>query len=416
MRFYRININDPKTGELLVVNAMGKPGFSRVAPDPLKSTYTSLNPGAGPFTNGGTNPNALQITLDIPTAAMHLAQANNFIKIDGVGIAELNQASNLTNLNITVYGGMAKGLPLANPAQSGILAQGQIQRSYGNRRDFLTDLTLIMYTGGSSPSSNQTTANPNTASSIAKPSTNNEPANIVFVWKQGQRLIDAMINALVIAFPKYKITGSISENLVWSSGQDAVAIFATLAQFAEWIHDRSLSMLGGYAPDLSLYSGVSIAFQNNTITIYDGSTLTTPKPIQFNDLIGQPAWLEGLTVQAVVCMRGDIQVGDFVTLPPAAGTIESGAPSNQYLPSPSTFTAGSQFYTNTPTTTPQDSSIFQGTFHVSRVRHVGQSRDPNGMAWITVLDLDNFTIANQSPIPALPTVYTSTSVTGYYLP
>jgi hypothetical protein len=348
---------------------------------------------------------------------MHLPeQANCYVQVHGVSLGELGQSQNLGGMNITVRAGMAKGLPMANYKQAGILAQGQIQRAYGNWEGMNSSITFILYTGASSPSSNQTTANPNTASSIAVPSTNTKPANIVFRWTKGQPLMQAIVQALQIPFPMYNIEGSISQNLVWSSGQDAVQIFSQLQTFAQWVHERSLHMLGGYAPDKTLYMGVQIAFQNNTITIYDGSTPTTPKQLQFNDLIGQPTRVENFAVNAVVVMRGDIQVGDYVAMPPAVGVTTQGAPSNAFLPDPSKYTAGAQFYSPSPSASPKDSSNFEGTYLVSAVRHVGASRDPSGLSWITVLTLQNLFLPLAAPVPALPVVYTGASATGYFLP
>lgn len=421
MRFYRIVISDPDTGQILVPNYKGKGGYTPLAADPTLSTYTSLNPGANVYTTGGTNPNALQVTIDIPVTLMNIPeQSNGYIKVHGISLAEVNQANNLTNKNITIYGGMAKGLPLANFKQAGILAQGQIQRAFGNYQGIETSTTFFLMGAGSSPSSNQTTGHPSGVGTPAVPSTNRNPANIIFVWTKGQALLPAMVNALTAAFPMYQIQGAVSENLVWSSGQDCVMNFSTLAQFSEWIHDKSTHMLGGFDPDPTQYMGVNLAFQNNTITIFDGSTQTTPKQIAFTDLIGQPEWTDGLNVQACVIMRGDIRTGDYVTLPPAAGVISQGAPPVNTLPTVSTYTSGAQFYAQVPGNPPNQSSIFQGTYYVASVRHVGQSRDANGQAWMSVLTLNWIPPAQIQPSAPvagqLPIIYTGNSAAGYFLP
>ena len=55
--------------------------------------------------------------------------------------------------------------------------------------------------------------------------------------------------------------------------------------------------------------------QGGAVYAYDGTTSFTPKAINFFDLIGQPTWLNYAQIQIQVVMRGDIQVGDVVSLP-----------------------------------------------------------------------------------------------------
>lgn len=419
MRYYKLTISDPKTGQVLVPNYQGQPGFSRLptisdfpgvtnqstSQDPNLATYTSLFPGANPQTPGGTNANAQTVELDIPVVALHTppAGANAYIRIWGISLGEIAQASNLNFLNFKIEGGMAKGLPLANPNQSGLLAAGQIRQAFGNWVGLDQTLDIYVIGGGSSPSSNQTTGNPSTYSTVPAPSTYLHPANIVFQWKAGQPLITALTTALSVAFPKYKIQGAIDPNLV-RTGSTATNVCGTLESFSSYIHEISLSEVGGYAPNTSIYAGVSIFLIGSTIVISDGTTQTTPKKILFTDLIGQPTWGQINQVTIVTVMRGDIQVGDYVTLPDGLGTTTVGSNSQfANLPSPST---GS---TAKPTT------IFKGTFNVKSVRHVGNSRSPAGQSWVTVFDIASVFNVGQI-VPSLPVLYNPNDAYLFYLP
>jgi hypothetical protein len=402
-RYYRITISDPKTGEVLVPHVQGKPGFSRVPADPMICTYGSLFAGMTPQSPYGTNAAAQLVELDIPVKALHTPVSNAYFKIWGVSLGEISQASNLNFLNVKVEGGMARGLPLANPNQAGLLAAGQIRQAFGNWVGTDQTLEIYMAAGGSSPSSNQTTGNPDTDQTTPLPSTFTHPANIVFQWKAGQPLILALTTALSGAFPKYQIQGAISPNLV-RTGSTATNVCGTLEQFAAYIHEVSLSVISGYAPNLANYSGVFMVLLGSTIVIGDGTTQTTPKKIAYNDLIGQPTWGQTNQVQVMTVLRGDIQMGDYVTLPDGPGTITAG--SNSQFANFGTTTNGSA----KPTT------IFKGTFFVAAVRHVGNSRSPAGQSWITVFDLVLASTAAGQTVPGLPVLYRPDEALSFYLP
>jgi hypothetical protein len=387
-RYYRIVVSDPSTGAVIIPNLNGTPGFGRQAANPTLSTYTSLNAGASPFTLGGTNPNAQQIEINAPLVIAHTPGGNSlpFIKIWGVGLAEISQAANLQGLNVAVYGGMARGLPLANPQQSGVLFTGTIFQSYGIWNG--TEMSLAIYANQTaSQTANQTTATPPTYTSVPVAIANSRvpnpsqpgslsagPANFVFQWVQGQNILDAIQATLQTVFPQYEISANVSPNLVLT-GAAVTAYFRTFQQFAQFIHEKSLSLLAGYAPSGS-YLGVMMVAYQNSIYISDGTTQTTPKQIQYLDLQGQPTWGLPSEVSVQCTMRADINPLDYVTLPAGPGTT--------------TATAQSQFYNvgaGNTFSTAKDGSIFSGTFLVRSVWHLGNSRGRQGTDWITSLDL-----------------------------
>ena len=417
MRYYKIVISDPATGEVFVPN--GKAGFKRTPYTTTAASYTSLIPGASVFTVGGTNPAAQMIEVDLPVGFMHLPLQNGFVKIYGVSIAEIAYASNLNGMNIAIYGGMAKGLPLANPNQAALLVSGQVQPAFGNWINNDQTLSFYVSISGSSPSSNQVTGQPNLAASTTPlPATNAAPANLTWQWTAGQTFSQAVVNALQTAFPKYKIQGATLPNLAWTSGQADTGFFASLQQFAQYLSALSQKIIGGFLPNLTNYPGVSITLQNNTITLGDGSVITTPKQIQFIDLIGQPTWAgQTNTVQATCRMRGDINAGDYVKMPNTPGLSAIGGSIGQGQISQASM---SQYFNVQPGSTyssPSSGSIFTGTFQVSQVRHVGNSRQPDALAWLTTLDMYLATDAKDATVvSALPVIYNGNSNFSYSLP
>ena len=373
MRYWQIRVTDPKTNQVMVPVAVnGRNSFVRMPNDGQTWTYSSLNAGATPYTFGGSNPAALLCELDVPIVAQHVPGANATITIHGVSLGEVSSASNLYGFNCAIYGGMARGLPLANPAQAGLLASGTVLQSIGSRTG--TDQWLRMYVaaGGSSSSSAQTTATPSSNSTPPAASSNQQPANIIWQWLPGQSLLTSVANTLSKAFPQYSISGAVSPSLVLS-GAPVTGFYASLPQFAQDVYQKSLNLISGYAPPVpATYQGVQIVLWNNQFTIFDGTTQRTPKALQIEDFIGQVSWSGIASCQAILVMRGDIQVGDVVTMPPQLSTTEA------------LFAA--------PTDSQNNSLSFTGNFQVLGVRHVGNSRQASAESWVTTLDL----VVNQS--------------------
>lgn len=309
MRYYKIAIKNPTTGAEV-------------------KTYTS-------FVNDKTVPGALNIELDIPVVAFAQPMGAGIVRVWGISLQEIGQASNLNGMAISVYGGMQKGLPLANPAQAGLLVQGFVFQAFGNWIGLDQTLDLIIQ--------------PNSGT-IA------QPKNIVIDWKKGTPLAGAIASTLSTAFPGYQQKINISPKLVLS--QDEPGFYSTMAQFAQYVKDVSKSIAGG------TYQGVDILLTETTFTVDDGSTQTSPTQIQFQDMIGQPTWLDSVTVQTKFVMRADLKVMDYIKFPPAL--VTSAAESVSPL-------------INAKAT-------FQGTFQINQIRHVGNFRQADAASWITTVD------------------------------
>lgn len=295
-------------------------------------TYTSLG-----------DPGALNVELDIPVVPFATPMGFALVRVWGVSLADIGQATNLVGKPAQVFGGMAAGLPLANPAQAGLLAQGYVFQAFGNWIGVEQTLDLII-APGSSPTG--------TGSPAA-------PANIVLNWKKGQTLGQAVQTALQTAFQGFQISVNVRSNLVRQS--DEVGYFHSVGELAQFVKQASKDIVKD-----ATYAGVDVVLAGTQFTVYDGSKQTggSGKQIAFQDLIGQPTWIEAPLIQWKTAMRADIKVGDNVTLPPSQITNTQQAQSsivNQRL-------------------------NFQGGFTVALVRHVGNFRQPDAASWVTVFE------------------------------
>lgn len=287
--------------------------------------------------SGGKNiPGALNVEMDVPVFAFATPSGAAIIKIWGVSLQEISQASDLNGKDISVWGGFQAGLPLANPAQAGLLVKGKVFQAFGNWIGLEQSLDLIIYPGTGS---------------------NEDPKNIVLNWKKGTKLADAVKSTLATAFPDFQLDVKIDDKLVLPA--DEVGFYGTLTQFAQYVKDVSKSIIGG-----DQYPGADISLTDGKLSVYDGSTPAEPVMIVFKDMIGQPTWIDPLSVQVKFAMRADLKVGDAIKFPPAVVTTGPG------------------------TTSPfiNAKSTFQGAFQISQVRHVGNFRQIDAASWVTVVD------------------------------
>jgi hypothetical protein len=328
MRYYSIVLKEPSSGSIIRPKSLASLG--------LNATWTS-------FVNGQTIPGAQNVELNVPTTTFAEPVGAAYVRVWGVSLEEIGQANDLRGKSIEVYAGMQKGLPLAKPEQSGLILQGTINQAFGNWIG--TDMTLDMIV-------------------VAGTGSQEEPKNIVHKWKKGTKLTDAIKQTLATAFPDYKADIQISPNLVLTN--DDIGYYQTVGQYAEHVKNISSSIIGGG------YHGVRISLKQNTFSVFDGTTEKSPIKIAFEDMIGQPTWIDPLSVQFKTAMRADISVGDFIKFPPAITTqTEEGAP-----------TQGS---------TLRSSSVFQGTFMVTQMTHFGNFRQPDAASWNTTFNVSSTT-------------------------
>lgn len=319
MRYYKITITDPKTGNEVRPSSLGGLGISSLLP------------------NGQTNPAALMVELDIPVAPYHQPGGMAFVKVWGLGLTDIASSANLNDMLIKIEGGMAKGLPLANPTQAGLLVQGKIFQAFGNwvGTEQSIDL-LIMPAAG----------------------TNAAPINIVLDWQARQPLEVALRNALSIAFPQAKLSFAISPNLVQQNRE--TGLYATLVQFGTVVNGLSRRIIK--TPN---YAGVSIAYDGQKIIVSDGTQPAPVKEIEFADLIGQPTWRQPLVIQAKFQMRADLNLFQVIHLPKSLATVTSAQALLRF----------------------QDKSSFTGNYTITAMHHYGSSRQADAGSWNTTVDM-----------------------------
>jgi hypothetical protein len=336
MRYYRIVVTDPASG-----NVITPPGFSSAILG--GATYTS-------FVNGKTLPAAWNVELDIPVIDAATSQGYSGARVWGVSVAEVAQANDLTGKNIAIYGGMQKGLPLANPAQAGLLVSGNIFQCFGNWQGPIQTLDFVISPGPAMGS------NPPGVGSLAK------PRNLTLNWQGGQPLGDALKAALQAGFPGFTVNVAISNDIVRPAGDTPAGRYSTLEQISQVA--RSISLAAIKTPG---YSGISIVPVGTTIEVFDGTQNSNSSPtvdIAFQDLIGQLTWIESPNISFKTVMRGDLSVGRKLTLPKTV--ITNTAQANSSLIN--------------------QKATFQGGFRVISMRHVGDFRAPSAEAWVTVFE------------------------------
>ncbi len=300
--------------------------------------------GVEPFTThvgGKPLAGALLVELDMPVSTFAAPKGAAFVKIWGLGLKLVSQATDLNFRAVKVFGGMQRGLPLANPAQSGLLIQGYIQQAFGNWNG--TEQSIDIYILAGPPPVDK-----------ARPS----PRNLSFDWKKGKPMSDAIKQTLQTGYPGYEVSTNISPDLVLPG--DEPGLFESLLSFSQWVKNTSLSII-----KKANYPGVSISLKEKKFEVYDatqGKQKVTD--IKFLDLIGQPTWIDPATINFKTAMRADLNLGDFVKMPP-------------YFVSNSARAASSLV---------NQKAAFQGKFLITDLRHVGNSRQADAASWVTVIN------------------------------
>jgi hypothetical protein len=323
MRYYSLELTDGTTGAPVLPSSLGGQGI------------TSLLP------NGQVNPAALTVEFDIPFANFATPMQNAFVRVWGLGLRDIGSAFNLTPIgkppvNVTFSAGMSKGLPLANPGQQGVLLRGAILQAWGNwiGTDQTLDFTF-------QPSSGSTTA----------------PLNFSFSWVAGTPLSAAIAQTLLVAMPSQRQVIAISNNLILPNSE--YGIYKSAQQFAAFINGITKPIIGGS------YPGVMISSDGTTVTVWDGTVMpagTVVKAIAFQDMIGQPTWLDPLTISVKLVLRGDLSIGSVISMPQSLATQTQ----QSYL----------RF---------QDKSLFTGNYLVTQIEHFGNSRQPDAASWNTTV-------------------------------
>lgn len=311
---------------------LSKPGSSAIFRE-----YTSF-PRVGH--SGQSDPGALNLVFDAYEYALATPQGLCTLQLWGVPLQDLAQASNFTDCIINVYAGFQAGLPLNNAAQAGLILTGYVFQAFGNWIGVDMTLDLVVAMRG------QLAA---------------QDTNISFSWTAGTPLATALAATLTTALPGLKQTINVNPDLVLN--HDEHGIYPSLVSFAQMLKPITQDAIGGD------YPGVDLVLTPNAITIFDGSTRAAPKQLVFQDLIGQPTWIDNQTIQFMCPMRSDWHIGDFIKMP--QGLL--GVP-------------GAVVTTQASNPQARQQSVFTGVFMINLVHHLGNFRQPDGAAWVTVFN------------------------------
>jgi hypothetical protein len=296
---------------------------------------------------GTSNGSALRVDFEIFQQQFNQSGLNSFIRVYGLSYKQINQIADLNPrfpLNIEdnyariqISAGMSKGLPFAKPDQQGILVKGLIGQAFANWQGTEISLDLVI---------------------IPSMGTNVNPVNIPFSWKKGNTLESAVRASLGIAFPTTKISGSYSPSLIFT--EDQAGYYYDLEELATYVYNQSKVINSS-----PTYIGAMITKTSDGFLLEDGTaTKTSSKQIKFTDIIGNLTWLDVSTIQAKLVMRGDLAINQIVKFP-------KGSPITNIVNSFSQY---------------RNNVSFQGEFQISKIHHLGYSRQPSADNWVTIID------------------------------
>lgn len=347
MRYYEITITDP----------------ANPSADPL--VFTS-------WRNNKNDPGALNVQLDVYNVPLAKPQGRGTLAIWGIPIQAINYAANLNFKNIVIKAGFKPGLPLATQASgySGILAYGFIAQAFGNWQGNEMTLNMNILPGPAPQSSSTSTPTAQQSGQTTPPidaptGTILHPANIEFRWPADMPLSQAISNLLKKAFPKYPDPEiNISDKWVFNYDQNG-GVYNNMAEFSKFI--KNFTVQAGASLISPQYSGVDIYLNGNGVfQVYDNANVPKTTNIKFNDIIGQPVWINPAQIQIKCIMRADIQVGQNIILPETTFGV---FPSNASLAYPYAKTTLTQ----------------KGKFFVVEVHHMGNFRQPDANSWVTTI-------------------------------
>ena len=303
--------------------------------------------------DGTTNPSALNIEIDLPVYPGSVGDVAGYVRIWGLALKELSQAFNLNQQpdgsyrRIKIFGGMAKGYPLADPSQRGLLVDGSILQAFGNWIG--TDMTLDMFVGP--PTGTQTT-----------------PKNYTFTWAKNEKLSVMIARVLKTVAPNLKQQITINDSRV--ANEDKVGYYETFTQFAQAVQGMTYGLLGN--ADL----GVIMITDGQTVSVTEGTPISpisgsTVKDIRFRDLLGQVTWCRPFEITAKMVMRGDLHPFDYVRFPAnlnVTNTVQAMSGQGGTGPQHPSNTLG-----------------FHGQFLITQMQHWGNFRQPDAMSWNTTI-------------------------------
>jgi hypothetical protein len=386
--------------------------------------------------DGQNDPNALRVKFTIEYDSVVLNANTSFVSIYGIDIDVMRQANNYNGKRITVNGGFWPGLPLASlqalPPRRGLLAAGIVAAAAGNWRGNDISLDLLMSpTGGpksgggggngggggggngggggggggngaapQSQSPSRSSAARLLRRSLPKaiapgitPRDGNgggfggfgdvagmmstlaqgfgggfltTPANLIHNLNPGQWLGDAISQTLTTAYPGTSVLPLLSKSLK-TNYQDS-GFYENLQQLTGYYKQlgQTLGALGG---GTSGTSGIDTFIYDNRFIVTDWTQSMGDVTLAYTDLIGQPTWVAFNEVFFSSVLRADLLPVKTVGLPVVPSAVNL---------------LGTPVLTGEALILSQARQlIFNGSVTLYKVRHVGDSRSPDGAMWRT---------------------------------
>lgn len=228
--------------------------------------------------------NGTGLNIELNAVINDLSQTGTAtLKVFNLPLKYFLRQSEFRGKTILIKGGMSKGLPLANPAQQGILIFGEIQYGIGERIKGINFHTFsIIYTAATPPKN-----------------------GFILDWKKGTKLSDALRNTMQNAGVTANNFNIKLDDEKWIATHDQQSCFATDKQLGDFLSKTT--------------NGVIKIAPNSPAKKYlitDGSAVKQkPKVISIFDFVGQPTWNGGTSPDGKivtgnfdlpVILRGDI--------------------------------------------------------------------------------------------------------------
>jgi hypothetical protein len=359
------------------------------------------------------DPSAMRCVLQMELTAVSGQLA--LVRLWGIDTQMIDQAADLTNLKVEVYGGFWPGLPLATweSTFTGLLYSGVVQSAYGNWEG--SDMTLDMYLMGGDVKASDAQAHQGTSvgdianmpdapgrlvarsrrvgrqlapkqppsatqfdfggdvagavggiiSSFGSGGWGLDPENLIHDFKEGMNLADSLKQTLSNGFKSMPFVNLIKDGLKLNY-HDAGA-YQTVDQLMGYIKPLSKELASGDKD----YPGIDLYAVKGKLIGADGTKAHSHVFLQIWDMIGNVTWggTDGKVplVNFTVPMRADIFPTCVVHLPDNVWQNIAPTRQNQYL-------AGAP-----PTV--RERMHFQGPIFVLRVMINGDSRHPSGKSW-----------------------------------
>lgn len=198
------------------------------------------------------DPGALHVLMDLPVSTFDVVNGNAYLEIRGVDIATINQASNLQGAQISIQGGMGKGLPLAKPDQAGTLISGSVYRAYGNWLNTDMSLNLLIQP-------------------FTEPQTGSTYPPFVWHWQVGQDIQDAIKYTITHAMDGYTCDFSGMSGTIMGVA-DQAGVYQDITAFAAVLQSDSLSV-----NQTKGYRGIRFFVSGKVFYFYDTADASNPK-------------------------------------------------------------------------------------------------------------------------------------------